>query len=104
MDDASPGPNRDRTRSTNARLAEFLRARLAEEQARAVHDNIARAARRELLARRRLLEFHAHDTDTDTDTDAGSGCNAVPCLTLLLLALRYRDHPHLPPDALHWPR
>ncbi len=102
MDDASHGPNRDGTRSANARLAEFLRARLAEEQARAVHDNIARAARRELLARRRLLEFHAHDTDTDTD--ARSGCNAVPCLTLLLLALRYRDHPHLPPDALQWPR
>ena len=97
VDDASHGPNRD-TRSANARLAEFLRARLAEEQARAVHDNIPRAARRELLARRRVLEFHAHDTD------AASACTAVPCLTLVLLALRYRDHAHLPPDALQWPR
>ena len=98
MDNASHGPNRNRTRSANARLAEFLRARLAEEQARAVHDNIARAARRELQAHRRVLEFHAHDTD------AGCACNALPCLTLLLLALRYRGHPHLPPDALQWPR
>jgi hypothetical protein len=98
VDDASHGPNRDRTRSANVRLAEFLRARLAEEQARAVHDNTTRAARRELQARRRLLEFHAHDTD------AASACNANPCLTLVLLALRYRGHPHLPPDALQWPR
>jgi hypothetical protein len=44
------------------------------------------------------LEFHAHDTD------AASACNANPCLTLVLLALRYRGHPHLPPDALQWPR
>jgi hypothetical protein len=98
VDNASHGPDRDRIRSANAHLAEFLRARLAEEQARAVNDNIARAARRELQARRRLLEFHAHDTDV------GSACNAVPCLTLVLLALRYRGHPHLPPDALQWPR
>ena len=98
MDDASRGPDRDRTRSADARLAEFLRARLAEEQARAADDNLARAGRRELQARRRLLEFHAHDTD------GASACNASPCLTLVLLALRYRGHPHLPSDALQWPR
>jgi hypothetical protein len=75
--------------TANTRLAVFLLARIAEDEARAA--NGPEEARREARARRSLVEIHGHRGD-----HGGERCGD-PCYTLKILAQRYRDHPDCRP-------
>jgi hypothetical protein len=77
--------------TANARLAVFLLARVAEDEARAA--NGPAEAQREARAQRSLVEIHGHRGD-----HGGEQCGD-PCYTLQILAQRYPDHPDLPPEA-----
>ncbi|MET9276077.1 hypothetical protein [Kribbella sp. NPDC003557] len=87
--EAGKGAHGEGETTPTARLVNFLLARIAEDEVRAVAG--PNSAHAEAKALRTLVEIHSHH-----DSEA----SADPCYTLRILAGRYQNHPELPPESI----